>query len=1391
MSSVMSTIRDDPPAISTTTDTSTQASTFKAIFDNALKDYENKTGTNLTAHPLADKLQTCDSPDAVLNVLQEHVRAYEESRNGDQRLTKLLDPTIHILCLFSAVLGEGVGMAFGPAKLIFAGFSVLLATAKASKAGHNALVDLFERVGFFLKRLNIYSGIPLTTEINEVFGKIIVEILSILALSTKEMERGRTRRFLHRLLGGTDIEDALRRLDKLTQEEARMIMAQVLKFTHDLMSATNEQNRDQSREKHRGWLSPPNPSVNHNVACKAHQGGTTAWLLPNDSFKEWQKSGSLLWIHGKPGSGKSIVCSTIIEDTKRMNDGKPALIAYYYFDFRDTPKQDARGLLCSLLIQLCDQSNRLCDMLSHLYSKHHRGSQQPSESALAPLYIILDALDECPHGVGTPSARESVLQLVKELVNLRYPNVYICVTSRPESDIRAALDPLAPHRISIHEEDGQKEDIANYLSSFVHSDIAMQRWRAEDKELVTSTLSKKTDGMFRWVYCQLDALRRCLPANIQHVLNRLPETLDGTYERTLSDIPEEKWEHAHRLFQFLIASNRPLRVEELAEVLAIEFGTEGTANFETGWRLEEAEEAVLSTCSTLIMVVDNADYNYDYGNDNGSRIVQFSHFSVQEFLTSSRLTSSRPNISRHHVLLGPSHIILAQACLSALLRLDDSTDEESILKFPLAIYAANHWHVHTLRENMNARIQQDIRRLFDLGKPHYAAWTWIHNASYGASRQQMSIGVRPSQLTAPPLFYAATFGLRDLVVDLVATRPQDINATHIHKGPPLLSAVLSGHLEIAELLIGHGACASIPDDMGRTPLSEISAQGYLEFVKLLLEHNAETEYRWTEASSGALAAALCNGQFDLANFLLDHDVNINAQGHKGETPLHQLTRETGAHLKGVQWLLEHGADVNALNNSDQTPLMMASQSLMYLSEPRADAMVQGEGWRSSNSKDMLEIIRLLLSHGADTRAEDNSGMTPLHLAADSGASTEVMKLLIGHGADVNAKTDDLRTPLHLASQNESLEVVRFLVEHGADISAVTKWHGTILHEASASSNLEVIRFLVEHGADVNAKTEDLWTPLHTALETMQDNNEVVRFLVECGADVNAKTEDLTTPLHIAPLFKNQDILRFLVERGADTNAETEARGTPLHSASREGAVDNVRFLVEHGANIGAETTEGETPLHLASERGNIETMRFFIDRGVDVNAKTEHLQTPLHIASECGNLGAVEFLIEHGADINVQTTWRESPLHIATKYGNIQLVRFLVGRGADVNSRTDDLQTPLHLVSECPDYSTMEMGGGSLYGEELIRAKRKVIHLLITHGAHVAARDSQSQTPFGLALASGCYETAQFLLEHWYLTRGDSSNDGISEPPSLFGDVTPHPSTPGSSLITRSSETTD
>ena len=190
--------------------------------------------------------------------------------------------------------------------------------------------------------------------------------------------------------------------------------------------------------------------------------------------------------------------------------GKPgkASLAYFYFDFRDIDKQNLRHLLPSLLIQLSTQSDTCCDVLSRLYSSHNRGVKKPSDRAMieclkemltheaqGPTYIIMDALDECPTSSSIPSPREDVLGLVDELVGLRITNLHICVTSRPEYDIHTVLEPLTLHPVSLHDESGQKEDIANYVASFVDSDRRMRRWREEDKNLVIKTLSEKADGM--------------------------------------------------------------------------------------------------------------------------------------------------------------------------------------------------------------------------------------------------------------------------------------------------------------------------------------------------------------------------------------------------------------------------------------------------------------------------------------------------------------------------------------------------------------------------------------------------------------------------------------------------------------------------------------------------------------------------------------------------------------------------------------------------------------------------------------------------------------------------------------------------------------------------------
>ena len=186
-------------------------------------------------------------------------------------------------------------------------------------------------------------------------------------------------------------------------------------------------------------------------------------------------------------------------------------MAYFYFDFRNSKKQSSQDLLRSLLTQLSARSAPRCDILSKLYSDLDEGKNQPSHRDLEeclkemlmlpdqhPTYLIMDALDESPNSPGIPSPRQRVVQLVEELVDLSLPNLHICVTSRPEIDIRNVLEPLTTRRVSLHDQSGQKEDIIDYVRSIVYSkaEQIMRRWRTEDKELVIKSLSERADGMY-------------------------------------------------------------------------------------------------------------------------------------------------------------------------------------------------------------------------------------------------------------------------------------------------------------------------------------------------------------------------------------------------------------------------------------------------------------------------------------------------------------------------------------------------------------------------------------------------------------------------------------------------------------------------------------------------------------------------------------------------------------------------------------------------------------------------------------------------------------------------------------------------------------------------------
>ena len=461
----------------------------------------------------------------------------------------------------------------------------------------------------------------------------------------------------------------------------------------------------------------------------------------------------------------------------------------------------------------------------------------------------------------------------------------------------------------------------------------------------------------------MDALQHCFPPNLRQYLNELPETLDETYEQILSDINQAQKDNAHRLLQCLTVAVRPLQVKELAELLAFDFQVSTARGMPTSkedWRWDDEEEAVLSTCSSLITVIHHAN----------TRVVQFSHFSVKEFLTSSPLARSpHGGVSRFHIDLEPAHTIMAQACLATLLRQDEHARirNSDATVSPLLKYAAQQWVYHAQFENVSLLVRDGMDDMFDSSKPHFYAWIQVYDFdkkwSYYWSRKSLG----------SPLYYAAIYGLYDLVERLIAGHPEQVNTRGGHYLLPLPAALFKKHFRIANLLCTHGAVVDVQFADNFTLLHVASSNDQVDIMRWLLDHgadkNARTKYLWTP-----LYGAVLRPWSKAAQVLLEHNADANLQDIHGRTPLHR-TLVHGMDrmlIDVVRRLLEHGADPNIRTNHT-TPLHQAS------------------------SHGSLEVARLLLSYGANVDEKDENGKTPLQVVASS-RHEEMTKLLIEHGA---------------------------------------------------------------------------------------------------------------------------------------------------------------------------------------------------------------------------------------------------------------------------------------------------------------------------------------------------------------------------------------------------------
>jgi hypothetical protein len=420
---------------------------------------------------------------------------------------------------------------------------------------------------------------------------------------------------------------------------------------------------------------------------------------------------------------------------------------------------------------------------------------------------------------------------------------------------------------------------------------------------------------FRWVFCQLETLRHCLPQNIPRALRELPASLDETYERVLKEIVLANRNHAYRLLQCLTVASRPLRVQELAEILALDFdgAKEGIPELKEDWRWKDQQEAVLSTCSSLIAVV----------HDGHRRVVQFSHFSVKEFLTSDRLATSRTEVSHFHIPPEPAHTVIVKACLGILLRspADNGVGEYGAgSNSPLAEYAAEHWVGHAQFEKVSTSVEDGMRRLFDLEKPHFAAWLRLYDIDTRWNNFTAHYSFQPGQ-HGFPLYYSSLCGFRDLAAYLVVKHPQHLNVTLGQCLTPLVAALHKGHFDIAELLFQRGADVGIRGDSRRTPLHAASVEGSVDIAQWLLDHSADVDSRGFSREIPLHLAAL-NGHIEIVRMLLKHGAMVDAKNEQDHTPLHLASE--GGHPENARLLLQHGADVTTQDLRSRTPLRLAS-----------------------------------------------------------------------------------------------------------------------------------------------------------------------------------------------------------------------------------------------------------------------------------------------------------------------------------------------------------------------------------------------------------------------------------------------------------------------------------
>ncbi|KAI4087719.1 MAG: hypothetical protein LQ344_006605 [Seirophora lacunosa] len=707
------------------------------------------------------------------------------------------------------------------------------------------------------------------------------------------------------------------------------------------MRSLSVQNDEQMRMLQ--WLSNDDPSISHNRAVQKKQQGSGQCRLRKDDSMALQE-----------------VLEAEVSST----------VAYWYFDFNSSPSLSVSNMLRSLIKQLCIGETILPSTVQDMCAKFRASGHQPNTNTLLTTllsaidgirkktFLVLDALDEYPE-----SGRRDLLAAVKLLRESEHDDIHVLVTSRSEYDIEHILTPFATQKISIHGL-GVDDDIRTHVRASLAEDVRFCRLSPSVKENIETRLVSGARGMFRWVDCQLDTLRACNKVSaIKKSLDQLPATLDETYERILRAIEPADTVEAYNILQWLAFAERPLTLEEVAEAAVTK---EDGGPIDPEDRLFDPYD-VVRICKGLVSITE--DKLAICGRWTAGKFVRFAHFSVKEYLLSSRVLEG--TAKTFHMVTKHSHQQIGRSCLSILLQNDEISKLQHL---PLVKYAAQFWVKHLCKYESDAEntaaFKPLIEKLFGDSPKAFQNWLFVYDVNIGQGHDAAS-SQRPSSPPSP-LYYAAFLGLEHAIRMLLKSRV-DINAYGGRYGTALIAA---------------------------------ATQGNSAAVSILLDHDANVDAKGGYTFYTALQASSFFGFTSVVRMLLDGGAQPDRRRAKDDTAL-ELACEAG-HGSIVELLIRRGSDVNLHAGGYGYPLSAAAERGHY------------------------DVVCLLLEKGARVDHEGGLYATALQAAASAG-SEPIVRLLLREGADVNVHGGVFGDALRASSIRGHHKIVEILLDHGASI----------------------------------------------------------------------------------------------------------------------------------------------------------------------------------------------------------------------------------------------------------------------------------------------------------------------------------------------------------------------